>query len=87
MPRPALCQYGKLCHMRTTIELPDDLLAQAKSRAALAGLSLKQFIEAIEQRLAPQTPKTRRPPPVIGSAAARRIRTLTPEQIDEAMFG
>lgn len=74
--------------MRTTIELPDDLLAQAKSRAALAGLSLKQFfIEAIEQRLAPQTPKTRRPPPVIGSAAARRIRTLTPEQIDEAMFG
>ena len=74
--------------MRTTIELPDELLTQAKSRAALAGLSLKQFfIEAIEQRLAPQAPKTRRPPPVIGSATARRIRTLTPEQIDEAMFG
>ena len=50
--------------MRTTIELPDELLAQAKSRAALGGLSLKQFfIEAIEQRLAPQAPKTRRPPP------------------------
>jgi hypothetical protein len=74
--------------MRATIELPDELLAQAKSHAALAGLSLKQFfIEAIEQRLAPQAPKTRRPPPVIGSASARRIRTLTPEQIGEAMFG
>ena len=74
--------------MRTTIELPDELLTQAKSRAALAGLSLKQFfIEAIEQRLAPQASKTRRPPPLIGSAAARRIRILTPEQIDEAMFG
>jgi len=74
--------------MRTTLELPDELLAQAKSRAALAGLSLKQFfIEAIEQRLAPPIPKTRRPPPVIGSAAARRIRILRPEQIDEAMFG
>jgi hypothetical protein len=74
--------------MRTTVELPDELLAQAKSRAALAGLSLKQFfIEAIEQKLAPEPPKTRRPPPVIGSAGARRIRTLTPKQIDEAMFG
>lgn len=74
--------------MRTTIELPDQLLARAKSQAALAGISLKEFfIGAIEQRLAPENKKTRRPPPVIGSAKARRIGLLTPEQIDDAMFG
>jgi hypothetical protein len=74
--------------MRTTVELPDELLARAKSHAALRGLSLKElFIEAIEQRLAPQTKKVRQSPPAIGNARAPRIRVLTPEQIDEAMFG
>jgi hypothetical protein len=70
--------------MRTTIELPDELLARAKSNAALSGISLKEFfIEAVEQRLA----KTRRPPPVVGSEKARRIGVLKPEQIDAAFFG
>ena len=74
--------------MRTTIELPDELLAQAKSRAALAGVSLKQFfIEAIEQRLAPESKKTRRKPPTLGGPRAAPIGILTPEQTDEAMFG
>ena len=74
--------------MRTTIELPDDLLAHAKSRAALSGVSLKQFfIEAIEQKLAPEKTRVRRPPPAIGRVGAPRIGILTPEQIDEAMFG
>ena len=74
--------------MRTTIELPDELLARAKSRAALAGISLKEFfIESLERRLAGENQKTRRPPPAIGKAKSRRIGVLTPEQIDEAMFG
>jgi hypothetical protein len=74
--------------MRTTVELPDQLLKRAKSRAALSGVSLKEFfIEAIEQRLAPPSQKTRRPPPAVGSPKGHRIRVLTPEQIDEAMFG
>lgn len=74
--------------MRTTIELPDELLEQAKSRAALGGISLKQFfIQAIEQKLAPDKLKVRRPPPAIGSPHSRRIGVLTPEQLDEAMFG
>jgi hypothetical protein len=74
--------------MRTTIELPDDLLIRAKSRAALAGISLRElFIQAVEQRLTPEKKKVRRPPPAIGSADAPRIGILTPEQIDEAMFG
>jgi hypothetical protein len=75
--------------MRTTIELPDQLLARAKSQAALAGVSLKEFfIEAVERQLeGGHKKKTRRPPPVIGNAKAPRIRVLTPEQIDDAMFG
>ena len=70
------------------MELPDDLLSRAKSHAALAGVSLKElFIDAIEQRLAPRNQKTRRPPPAIGNSKNRRIRVLSPEQIDRAMFG
>jgi len=50
--------------MRTTIELPDELLARIKSNAALSGVSLKEFfIEAVEQKLAPRQAKTRRPRP------------------------
>jgi hypothetical protein len=74
--------------MRTTIELPDELLVKAKSRAALAGVSLREFfIEAVEQKLAPGTKKMRRDPPVIGGQNAPRVGVLTPEQIDDAMFG
>jgi hypothetical protein len=52
--------------MRTTIELPDEVFTKAKSRAALEGISLRQFfIEAIEQKLAPPTHKIRREPRVI----------------------
>ena len=70
------------------VELPDELLSWAKSQAALTGISLKEFfIDAIEQRLAPRSPKTSRPPPAIGSPKGRRIQVLTPEQIDKAMFG
>lgn len=73
--------------MRTTIELPDDLLAQAKSRAALEGISLKMFfVAALQQRLAPAK-KVRRPPPVIGTPNKTPMPDLTREQIDEAMFG
>ena len=79
------------CHnygMRTTIELPDHLLLQAKSTAALSGMSLKDFfISAIEQKLAGTAIKTRREPPTVGSATGRPIDVLTPEQVDEAMFG
>jgi hypothetical protein len=74
--------------MRTTIELPDELLAKAKIHAASRGVSLKQFfIHAIEQTLAPEKAKVRRPPPAIGNPRSRRIGVLTAEQIDEAMFG
>ena len=73
--------------MRTTIELPDELLTIAKSRAALEGISLKEFfIEAIDQKLSPPKQRVRRPPPVI-STGGPSFTNLTPEQIEEAMFG
>jgi hypothetical protein len=74
--------------MRTTIELPDELLTQAKSRAAKAGITLRQFfVEAIELKLAPASVKTRRTPPSVGGPNAPPLGVLTADQIDEAMFG
>ncbi len=41
-----------LCCMRTTLDINDHLLAEAKSHAALRGLSLKAFVEeALRERL------------------------------------
>ncbi len=77
-----------LWHMRTTVELPDELLSQAKIAAAQKGISLRQFfIEAVLQRLSPEKTKVRRAPPTVGDAGAPPMRALTREQIDEAMFG
>jgi hypothetical protein len=74
--------------VRTTIELPDDLLASARISAAVNGISLRQFfIEAVQSRLAPEKRKLRKAPPAIGDAHAPRMTTLRREQIDEAMFG
>jgi hypothetical protein len=74
--------------MRTTIELPDELLTLARNSAAVNGISLRQFfIEAVQSRLAPEKRKVRKTPPAIGDAHAPRIRKLKREQIDEAMFG
>jgi hypothetical protein len=74
--------------MRTTIELPDDLLALAKVHAAQNGISLKElFIDAISRRLSGDSARTRRTIPVVGGPDSPRIGVLTPEQIDEAMFG
>jgi hypothetical protein len=74
--------------MRTTIELPDDLLTRAEFRASASGISLKQFfIEAIERCLQPASSKVRRTPPAIGSRNARSIGILTAKQMDKTMFG
>jgi hypothetical protein len=74
--------------MRTTIELPDDLLSQAKIAATLNGISLKQFfIEAVRNRIEPEKRKVRKDPPMIGGNHYGPRTKATREQIDEAMFG
>ena len=71
--------------MRTTVELPDKLLEQARQRASEAGVSLKQFfISAVEQRLAVPN-KLRRDPPIVEGPAGMPL--VTREEIDDAMFG
>jgi hypothetical protein len=76
-----------MAYMRTTIELPDNLLMRAKSEAALAGVSLKEFfISAIEQRLVPKPVKHRRPLPRIGDENdGPPLAYFTPAQIAEAL--
>ena len=55
--------------MRTTLDLPDPLLRQLKSRAALEGITLKQLLrDAIERGLSA--------PP--GPAGAARQRSTPP---------
>jgi hypothetical protein len=45
--------------MRTTVDLPDDLLRRAKSRAALNGTTLKELITRfVEQGLRRSAPTT-----------------------------
>ena len=74
--------------MRTTIELPADLLTTAKTRAAAAGISLRTFfVEAVELKLEPEKKKVRRPPPLFGNTNSPKIGVLSAEQIDEALFG
>ncbi len=71
--------------MRTTIELPDNLLMRARSEAALAGVSLKEFfVSAIEQKLVTNRVKHRRPPPMVDGPS---FGVLTDEQMEEAMSG
>ena len=71
--------------MRTTIDLPDSLLRQAKARAALEGLTLKELIASYVvqglqqgdvQRVA--QPRRRSAPPMIARAATGKpILTAT----------
>ena len=43
--------------MRTTIDLPNDLFRQAKSKAALRGETLKEFVQtAIEKEVSVEVP-------------------------------
>jgi len=74
--------------MRTTVELPDELLDAAKATAAAAGVSLRQFfIEAVQQKLTPGRTKIRTSPPVIGQPGPQPIPVLSGKELDEAMFG
>lgn len=41
-----------LRHMKTTMEIPDALFREAKARAALRGVTLRQFVtEALEEKV------------------------------------
>jgi hypothetical protein len=64
--------------MRTTIELPDPLLRQLKSRAALEGTTLKALVLSLVERglNAPTSPRSaeRSPLPSIGTGRPLPLR-------------
>ncbi|HTS52672.1 MAG TPA: hypothetical protein VMH26_05320 [Burkholderiales bacterium] len=66
--------------MKTTIELPDPLFRRAKSKAAAAGMTLKQFFtEAIQDKLAARSPNSvpAEPAWMQGFGKLRRLRKET----------
>jgi hypothetical protein len=74
--------------VRTTIELPDELMMRAKRRASALGISLHKFIiEAVERRLELDKTKVRKLPPLFGDKNLPKIGVLTAEQIEKAVFG
>jgi hypothetical protein len=77
--------------MRTTIDLPDSLLRQAKVRAALEGITLKELVtgyvaQGLQQDLAPRAaqPRQRSTPPMIARAATGKpIPALSADELAE----
>jgi hypothetical protein len=69
--------------MRTTIDLPDELFRQAKARAALHGMKLKDLITRfVEQGLGQGVPRStasrrRSELPVVRAATGRTLPSLT----------
>jgi len=78
--------------MRTTIDLPDDLLRRAKAVAALRGLKLKDLIASFIERglelSAPlaEMPGHRRPLPAFIQPTGRPIPSLSSAQIEEILL-
>lgn len=79
--------------MKTTLDIPDPIFRQAKARAALRGISLRQFVtEAIEEKVAAPSshgPAQSEPPWMRGFGALADLREetrLINREIEEA-FG
>ena len=78
--------------MRTTIDIPDDVLRRAKARAALSGMKLKDLITRyVEMGLAQHAQEgeqkahpRRSPPPLIAKAmTGKPIPALTNQELAE----
>jgi hypothetical protein len=73
--------------MRTTIDLPNDLFRQVKSKAALRGKTLKAFVQAaIEKEVSAKDPKSsfRVKLPIIKSRKPKSL-SLTNSQIEDLL--
>jgi hypothetical protein len=78
--------------MRTTVDLPDELLRRAKATAALRGLKLKDLIASfIERGLASSAPPRevrghRRALPEFVKQTGQLIPSLTNAQVEDILF-
>ena len=76
--------------MRTTIDLPDDLLRRVKATAALKGLKMKDFVASLiakgmaETDGEPATLGHRRPPPV--QVHIPGIKAMTNAEIEDLLY-
>ncbi|MHB8637899.1 MAG: hypothetical protein ACYC96_15660 [Fimbriimonadaceae bacterium] len=76
--------------MRTTIDLPEELLRRVKAAAALRGLKLKDLVatliaQGLEAPATQQVTGQKRPVPVRIAPAGRRLRSFSNAEV-EALF-
>lgn len=80
-----------MCHMRTTVDVPDAVMVRVKVHAAAVGASMRNyFVEALEEKLARTShsrTRERKPFPVVGRTDGPPIAPLTREQIEEEVLG
>ena len=69
--------------MRTTLDLPDDLLLRAKIEAVERGATLRQLvIDALQREMAnTERPRKRLTKPPVKLAADAPLRGMSPEEI------
>jgi hypothetical protein len=73
--------------MRTTVDLPDPVFRQMKARAALRGITLREFIlEAVQKAMANKTAskETCAEPPLIRSKRPGAV-SLTSAQVEDLL--
>lgn len=79
--------------MKMTFELPPDLVTRLKMKAAQDGTKLKDLIaEACRRLLAEEErPRKRNPPaspfPVIKGGKAKGAEAISPDRVDELLWG
>ena len=80
--------------MKTTLELPDDLMREIKIRAAQEGRTIKDLLtELLRRAIGPTTPKKKRIlkykdlPVRRGGKAATPETEITPDRVAEILWG
>ena len=80
---------AEIWHMRTTVELPDDLIRRVKLMSAHEGKSLREFfITSLELKLSggKAVARVRREPPAVGSVDGPKIPVFSSEELEELLF-
>jgi len=85
-------EWHKYVFMRTTLDLPDDLLRRAKARAALKGISLKQYftsaLSMYEDPSASRCDSGQSGPIALPLIVSERkaVYRIEPEEIEDALL-
>ena len=74
--------------MRTTLEIPDKVLREAKVQAALQGITLRQFVaEAVQEKLAAAKPTDKPWMKAAGKLRHLHNETVRIQRIIDQEFG